>query len=109
MIDPCGICGERVQTNAIECTACKAWVDKICSGVRGALKRVKDYECGSCTGFHDDEEEVKYVKLENDMIEVVQEFCYLGDAVGSSRDVSSSMPARIHAGWRKFSKLFQVL
>jgi len=27
-IDPCSICGERVKTNAIECTACKAWVHK---------------------------------------------------------------------------------
>jgi len=38
---------------------------------------MKDYECGRCTDLHDDEEEVKYVKLGNDMIEVVQEFCYL--------------------------------
>jgi len=36
---------------------------------------VKDYECGHCKGFHEDE--VKYVKIGNDMIEVVQEFCYL--------------------------------
>jgi len=25
-IDPCIMCGERVNANAIECTACKAWV-----------------------------------------------------------------------------------
>jgi len=63
--------GERVKTNAIERTACKAWAHKRCSGVCGALTRVKDYECGHCKGFHDDEEEVKYVKLGNNMIEVV--------------------------------------
>jgi len=68
------MCGERVKANAIECTACKAWVQRRCSGVRGALTSVKDYECGRCTGFHNDEEEVKYVKLGNDMIEVVQVF-----------------------------------
>jgi len=37
---------------------------------------------------------VKYVKLGNDMIEVVQEFCYLGDVIGSSGDIQSSVMAR---------------
>jgi len=39
---------------------------------------VKDYECGRCKGLLDDDEEVKYVKLGNDTIEVVQEFLLLG-------------------------------
>jgi len=39
------------------------------------------------------------------MIEVVQEFCYLGNVVGNSGNVQSALMARIHAGWRKFSKL----
>jgi len=47
--DPFSMCGERVKANAIECTACKDWVHKRCSGVRGALTRVKDYECGLWT------------------------------------------------------------
>jgi len=51
---------------------------------------------------------VKYVKLGNDMIEV-QKFCYLGDVVGSSGDVQSSVTARKRAGWRKFSEMSQVL
>jgi len=41
-IDSCSICGERIKINVIKCTACKAWVHKRCSGVRGALRRVKD-------------------------------------------------------------------
>jgi len=36
-----------------------------------------DYKCGRCKGFHDDEEEVKYVKFGNDMIEVVQRILLL--------------------------------
>jgi len=43
------------------------------------------------------------------MIEVVQEFCYLGDVVGSSGDVQSSVTARVRAGWRKFSEMSRVL
>jgi len=48
-------------------------------GSCGALTRVKNYECGQCKGVHDDKEEVKSAKLRNDMIKVVQEFCYLCD------------------------------
>jgi len=35
-IDPRSICGERVKTNATECTSCKAWVHKRGSEDRGA-------------------------------------------------------------------------
>jgi len=41
-------------------------------------------------------------KLGNDMIEVVQEFHYLGNVVGSNGDIQSSVMARICADWRKF-------
>jgi len=43
------------------------------------------------------------------MIEVVQEFFYLSDIVGSSGDVQSSGMAIIRAGWQKFSDMSQVL
>jgi len=61
---------------------------------------VKDYKCQCCKGFHDDE--VKYVKLGNDMIEVVQEICYLGDVVRSSGDAQSSVRTRIRASWTHY-------
>jgi len=56
-----------MQLNA-HCTACKAWVLRRCSGIRGALSRVKDYTYGRCKGLHDDDREVTLVKLGNDMI-----------------------------------------
>jgi len=43
------------------------------------------------------------------MIEVIQEFNYLGEVVGCSGGVQSSATARICGGWRKFSELSQVL
>jgi len=63
------MCDERLRANAIECIARKAWLHKRCSGVRGFLTRVKDDECGRCKGLHDDEEEVKHIKLRNDVID----------------------------------------
>ena len=37
---PCGVCGKGVQANSVQCTVCKKWIHKRCSGVRGDLSRV---------------------------------------------------------------------
>ena len=39
---PCGFCGNGVQANSVQCTVCKKWIHKRCSGVRGDLSRVAD-------------------------------------------------------------------
>ena len=39
---PCGVCGKGVQANSVQCTVCKKWIHKRCSGVRGDLSRVAD-------------------------------------------------------------------
>ena len=45
---PCGVCGKGVQANSVQCTVCKKWIHKRCSGVRGDLLRVAD---GSGVGY----------------------------------------------------------
>ena len=48
---PCGVCGKGVQTNSVQCTVCKKWIHKWCSGVRGDLSRVADcFRCRPCDG-----------------------------------------------------------
>ena len=48
---PCGVCGKGVQTNSVQCTVCKKWIHKRCSGVRGDLSRVVDgFRCRRCDG-----------------------------------------------------------
>ena len=32
-VDPCGVCGERVGCNSIQCTKCRRWVHRRCSDV----------------------------------------------------------------------------
>ena len=32
-VDPCGVCGERVGCNSIQCTKCQRWVHRRCSDV----------------------------------------------------------------------------
>ena len=46
---PCGVCGKRVQANSLQCTVCKKWIHKRCSGVHGDLSRVADgFRCIRC-------------------------------------------------------------
>ena len=32
-VDPCGVCGERVGCNSIQCTKCQSWVHRSYSDV----------------------------------------------------------------------------
>jgi len=34
---PCGVCGRGVGNNSIECTSCKKWVHRKCSGIKGSM------------------------------------------------------------------------
>jgi len=33
---PCGVCGRGLGNNSIQCTSCKKWVHKKCSGIKGS-------------------------------------------------------------------------
>ena len=48
---PCGVCGKGVQAKSVQCTVCKKWIHKRCSGVRGDLSWVADdFRCKRCDG-----------------------------------------------------------
>jgi len=85
------------------------WAHKRSSEVRGALTRVKDYELDVVKFSTMMQGSEIRVKLGNNMIEVVREFCYLSDVVGSSSDVQSLVTVIISAGWRKFSEMSHIL
>ena len=107
-VDPCAICGRRVMSNSIQCTDCLAWVHKRCSGVRGALNNVANYVCGRCNDSEEVEDE-SIMKFGEDEVEVVKQFCYLGDMLGVDGDVDRAVTSRIRAGWMKFKDLSGVL
>jgi len=46
---PCGVCDRGVGNNSIQCTNCKNWVYKKCSGIKGSMyKVVKSFICRGC-------------------------------------------------------------
>ena len=42
-------------------------------------------------------------------LEVVENFCYLGDMLGSEGDVERSAITRVSTAWRKFRELLSLL
>ena len=83
---PCGVCHSGVgSSNAIFCGGCKHWVHKKCSGILGPLRPDPEFRCARCLGTARaiDEREVSEVEVGNEKLEVVPEFCYLGDMLSS--------------------------
>ena len=42
---PCGVCGRGVGNNSIQCTSCKKWVHRKCSGIKGSMYKVMKTFC----------------------------------------------------------------
>jgi len=106
--DPCSVCGRGVQRNSIKCLKCRKWVHKRCSGVRGQLMAVRNFECKRCCGLLADGSE-ESVSLDGDIVEKVDKFCYLGDVLCTDGGVQGAVIARTRAGWKKFKELTKVL
>ena len=82
---PCGVCQTGVgSTNAILCGGCKRWVHKKCSGIKGRLLPDSEFWCARCLGTaRAIDERLLEVEVGNKKIEVVPEFCYLGDMLSA--------------------------
>ena len=77
--DPCGVCQKGVSSNAIFCGGCLCWIHKKCSGIKGPLGPDPDFRCARCLckARPIDGRTVKEVKVDDEKLEAVPEFCYL--------------------------------
>ena len=110
---PCAVCMKGVGSNSVECTVCKKWVHKKCSGVKEKLREgLVGYKCPICSGqvqrrFDDG---VKEVELSGSgKLECVNKFCYLGDVIGSGGGASDASRNRVRCAWGKFNQLQPML
>ena len=107
---PCGVCGKGVQANSVQCTVCKKWIHKRCSGVRGDLLRVADgFRCRRCDGTIQEVDLAEDLMVDGETYECVKSFCYLGDTLDGDGGADLAATARIRNGWMKFRELLPFL
>ena len=109
---PCGVCGAGVGANSIQCTGCRKWVHRRCSGVKGALsKAAPTFRCRRCEGEVPQANPANQegLTVDGETYGLVESFCYLGDVLDASGGVDSAVRARVRCGWKKFHELSPFL
>ena len=108
---PCGVCQAGVGRNAIQCGDCRQWVHKKCSGIKGPLTSDLNFRCARCLGTARpvDGRLVKEVMIGEEKLEVVPEFCYLGDMLSAGGGCELASITRYKCVWAKFRQLLPLL
>ena len=93
-----------VGVNSIECSQCKLWVHKKCSGLTGRLVADPEFICQRCRGVACpiDGRPVTHVDVDGTL-------CYLGDMFSAGGGCDHTIAARCCAAWGKFRKLLPIL
>ena len=110
-VDPCGVCGERVSCNSIQCTKCQRCVHHRCFDVprQVSLLSCRDaFVSRICLGHNYSAEKFEFKRGE-DVLEEVKKFCYLDDMISSYGEASKAVSGRISSAWNKFRKVSGVL
>ena len=109
--DPCGVCQTGVGRNAIFCGGCLSWIHKKCSGIKGPLRPDPDFRCARCLGKARpiDGRLVKEVQVDDETVEAVPEFCYLGDVLSAGGGCELAAVTRCKSAWGKFRQLLPLL
>ena len=107
-IDPCGICGKRVGSNAGCCTQCTKWVHGRCTNNKKVTcSSARHFFYRRCTDVGDGTEEP--VEVLCDEVETVKGFCYLGDRLNASGGCETAVTSRVRIGWMKFRECGELL
>ena len=107
-IDPCGVCGTRVMSNSVLCTACEKWVHARCTDKKKVSVYLnKDFVCKKCRSAVKNFKE-SYEKL-CDGVETVSKFTYLGDRLNATDGCETAVTARSRIGWIKFMECSEIL
>ena len=84
---PCAVCRKGVGTSSIECSECKLWVHKKCSGL-SELKPDPTYRCRRCRGDPGvrpiDGRPFEKVQVGDSVLDNVDKFCYLGEMISTA-------------------------
>ena len=95
----CGVCGERVGCNSLQCTKSQRWVLRLCSDVPRQVSLLSCWDVfvyRGCLGYSCSIEEKLEFKRVEDVLEEVENFCH-------------AVSTRIGSAWKKFRELRSVL
>ena len=110
-VDPCGICGKRVMSNAVlckMCTVCKKWIHARCAQTKKvSCSFSQQFICGRCEDIGDGKEEP--VEVFRDEVKTEKGFCYLGDGLNASGGCETVVTTRVRIGWMKFRECGELL
>ena len=109
---PCAVCCKGGGNNFIdiECSQCKMWVHKKCSGITGQLVADENYICPRCIKESQpiDGRPMAQVDVEGTKLDVDATFCCTF-MLFCGGDCDSAIAARCYVIWRKFRKISPVL
>ena len=108
---PCGVCRKCAGANSILCSACSHWVHHGCSDVKGRLVEDPNFKCRRCLGKArpiDARSAVKFKSGDHDL-DIVNEFCYLGDTISAGGGCERAIVTRVRCAWSKFRELLPLL
>ena len=111
-VDPCGVCGERVGCNSIQCEKCQRWVHHCCSDVPRQVSLLSCWDiflCTTCLCHNCSVVEKLEFTTGKDVLEGVEKFCYLGGMISCFGGAPEAVSARIGSAWKKFRELSGVL
>ena len=108
---PCGVCRQGVGGNSILCSGCNCWVHHRCSGISGRLVEDPEFKCKRCLGAARpiDNRPMVDFSIGDDVLEVVDSFCYLGDSICAGGGCQRAITTRIRCAWGKFRELLPLL
>ena len=107
-IDPRGVCGRRVMANSVLRKKCGNWVHGKCTKIKRITSRLAmSFVCSRCREIM--EGTVDSIEKLCDEVEIVNEFCYLGDRLNSGGCCEVEDTARVRIDWVKIRKCGELL
>ena len=107
-IDPCGVRGKSVGSNAVCYTQCMKWIHGSCAKMKKVTcSSARDFVCRRCTDVGDGT--VEPVEVSCNEVETVNGCCYLGDRLNASGGCETAVNSRVRIGWMKFRECGELL
>ena len=108
-MDPCSVCGTRVMSNSVLCTACGKLVHARCADKKKvAVYLNKNFVCKKCRSVEKNFKGPADEKL-CDGVETVSMFIYLGNRLNATGGCETAVTARSRIGWMKFRECSEIL